>query len=138
MSGGVKKDAACTPALFSPLDRGREGQSLPGARGGPRARCWRLCGSRARRAPVSAGLRLQPRSARGLPRHRPPGDSSLPTWNRIVNKLLGSKKTNLWLKWPLKLSLTGTPDGRKHLCCFRVGKVLLAFCSTQLCHLGAA
>lgn len=32
MSGGAKKDAACLPALFSPLERGRAGQCLPGAR----------------------------------------------------------------------------------------------------------
>ncbi|XP_076768913.1 uncharacterized protein LOC117720152 [Arvicanthis niloticus] len=60
-------------SLLTPRKRPGESQSLPGARSGPRARRWQLCGSRARRAPVSAGLRLQPPSARGLLRHRPPG-----------------------------------------------------------------
>lgn len=60
-------------SLLTPRKRPGESQSLPGARSGPRARRWQLCGSRARRAPVNAGLRLQPPSARGLLRHRPPG-----------------------------------------------------------------
>lgn len=44
----------------------------------------------------------------------------------LVNKLWVTKKSNLCFKWTCTLSLTGSPDGRKHPCrCFRVGKVLL-------------